>query len=131
MISKALVILLAVSAMAMAMTALQSAEGAKTQNPQVFKENLGYKSKGDYGCDGYKYKDRDCYKYGYCDKSNEDCDCDEYKYKDGDCDEYGNCDKAPYYEAGDHPYDGNSYKKQALDSKKEVAGKYGVHQKYP
>lgn len=136
MIGKALVATLAVSAMAMAF--LQNVEGgrdmalkeAKPHNPQIFNENLGYRSKEDYDCEGYKYKDRDCYNYGTCDKSREECDCDDYKNKDGDCYEYGNCDKSPNHEDGDHQYNWSSYKKQVPESK-EVAGKYGVHQKYP
>lgn len=116
MMSKALVTMLAVSAMAMVI--LQSVEGgrdlalkeAKVHNPQIFNENLGYKSREEYDCDRYKYKDRDCY-------------------------EYGGCDKSPYPDDGgddQHGYNWES-KQQAAPESKEVTGpgKYGVRHHFP
>lgn len=43
-------------------------EATKAYNSNILKENVEYKPKEEYDCDGYKYKDKDCYEYGNSDK---------------------------------------------------------------
>ncbi|KAE8650853.1 hypothetical protein Csa_001704, partial [Cucumis sativus] len=120
-ISKVLVAILMVSAMAMAF--LENVEGgremalkkptAKTYSQELDENYEGYKPKEDY--EGYKPKED--YE-GY--KPKEDYECDGYKYSDKDCYEYGNCDKSPYNEDIDHQYNWGPNKKP-IAKPKEMA----------
>ncbi|TYK14008.1 Seed nucellus-specific protein [Cucumis melo var. makuwa] len=105
MIGKNLVAVLAISTLVMMF--MENVEGGremglkeatKAYNGHVSNENVDYKPKEEDGCDGYKYKDKDCY-------------------------EYGNCGKSPYPDYDDGQYNWNSHMKP-VPKPKEMDEKY-------